>query len=288
VAQKYGDFGIPEGCYRNKKRAAFRYENISFDIGNPYFFIKPKLMLFPIGDDQVRGGHFPWLSYGFIALCILMFIVQMQTPSGLFCEWGAIPNDILQGRHLSTLFTSIFLHSNFQHLLGNMLFLWVFADNIEANVNHRPFLVFFLLGGAIAAMSHVFAEGNFVESYCCAICEENVAPCNGDYCSGSIPMIGASGAISAVMGAYLVMFPKSRIKLLFLFFFFRLPAFVFLIFWILLQLNNGLGIFGDGGGSVAWWAHIGGFAFGLLAGLYFRNHSSYIGLGKEPEVLEEV
>ncbi len=238
-------------------------------------------MLFPIGDDQVRGGHFPWLSYGFIGLCILIFILQMQTEDGLFCEWGAVPNDVLQGNHLSTLVTSIFLHSNFQHLLGNMLFLWVFADNIEANVNHRPFLVFFLLGGAIAALSHAFVEADLTNHFCCALCDGVEVPCEGDYCRGSIPMIGASGAISAVMGAYLVMFPKSRIKTLFLFFFFRVPAFVFLGFWILLQLNNGLGIFSDGGGGVAWWAHIGGFAFGLLAGWYFRNHPTYIGLGGE-------
>ncbi len=236
-------------------------------------------MLFPIGDDQVKGGYFPWFSYGFIVLCVLVFVLQMQTVDGLFCRFGAIPNEVLQGHRLPTLVSSIFLHSNFQHLLGNMLFLWVFADNIEANINNRPFLVFFLIGGVVAALTHSLVTADFSDAFCCALCEG----CNSGFCEGSVPMIGASGAISAVLGAYLVMFPGSRIKLLFLFFFFRLPAFVFLVLWILLQLNNGLGALQGDGGGVAWWAHIGGFAFGLLAGVYFRNHSGYIGLGRAYE-----
>ncbi len=237
-------------------------------------------MLFPIGDDQVKGGHYPWFSYGLIGFCILIFVVQAQFADGLFCRLGAVPNAIAHGENLYTLISSIFLHANFQHLLGNMLFLWVFADNVEANVNSRRFLTFFFIGGAVAALAHSLVQADPSIDWCCALCEGG---CDMGYCEGSVPMVGASGAISAVLGAYLVMFPLSRIKMLFLFFFFRVPAFVFLIFWILLQLNNGLSVVGEGGGGVAWWAHIGGFAFGLLSGVYFRGLSGFIGLGEEEE-----
>ena len=206
-------------------------------------------MLFPIGDDQVKGGYFPLFSYGFIVLNILIYYMQTTTASGLY-EYAAVPVEIVHGQDLHTLITSMFLHGGFMHLLGNMLFLWVFADNIEATIGNFRFLIFYVLGGLAAHAAHIYFN-----------------------LDSSIPTVGASGAISAVMGAYLVMFPTSRVKMLFIVFTFRIPAIIFLGFWIWMQSSNGLAsleMVNQEGGGVAWWAHIGGFAFGVIAGLYYK------------------
>ena len=230
-------------------------------------------MIFPYGDDQVKGGHFPLFSYGFIALNILIFLFQLQFDGQLVCQYGAIPYEVLHEGEWVTLFTSMFLHGGWMHLLGNMLFLWIFADNIEATVGNFRFLLFYLLGGVIAVATHIYF--NIGESaYCCAPCGEGI-PCSGGIpaCADMTPMVGASGAIAAVMGAYLVLFPKSRIKLFFFVFPFRLPAFIFLGIWIYQQWAAGteaLQAVASESQGVAWWAHIGGFGFGLLAGFYFR------------------
>ncbi|MEM9992451.1 MAG: rhomboid family intramembrane serine protease, partial [Bacteroidota bacterium] len=164
---------------------------------------------------------------------------------------GAVPAHITKGQNYETLFSSMFLHASWGHLLGNMLFLWIFADNIEATIGNIRFLLFYFLGGLAAHAGHIYFNMD-----------------------STIVSVGASGAISAVMGAYLVMFPASRIKMLFLLFIFRIPAFVFLGFWAF-QQYIGLEQLHAGGqvntGGVAWWAHIGGFIFGALVGFYFRG-----------------
>ncbi len=217
-------------------------------------------MIFPIGDDQIQGGAKPIVSYSFLALNILVFLYQfsLQTNSGdtasdFVFEWGAIPQEISHGIDLQTLFSSIFLHGGWMHLIGNMLFLWVFADNIEAVIGSVRFFIFYMLGGILAGLTQVVLDP-----------------------SSTIPCVGASGAIAAVLGAYLVMFPGSKIKILFLLFFqtFQLPALVFLGFWGLQQLWSGFGTLGTGSASdsgVAVWAHIGGFVFGVLTGFLLRN-----------------
>lgn len=214
-------------------------------------------MLFPIGDDQVEGGHWPVFSYGFIALNILVFMYQVSLPpqeiDGFIRGFGSIPVETVQGVDLYTLLTSMFLHGGYLHIIGNMLFLWVFADNIEATIGSQRFLLFYLLGGLAAHAAHIFFN---MES--------------------TVPTVGASGAISAVMGAYLVMFPRSRVKLIFfplIFIRFRIPAFLFLGFWIYQQSLSGITSISDevSGGGVAWWAHIGGFVFGVVAGFYYRD-----------------
>ncbi len=214
-------------------------------------------MIFPIGDDQVKGGSFPIFSYGFILLnCIVFFIEMQQLGIGeaafeqFIQTYGAIPAEITNGQDYFTLFTSMFLHAGWAHIIGNMLFLWIFADNIEATIGNIPFLLFYLLGGLAAHAGHIYFNMD-----------------------STIVTVGASGAISAVMGAYLVMFPSSRIKLLFLVFPFRIPAFLFLGFWIWEQFA-GVGQVSEGGGGVAWWAHIGGFVFGVIAGIIFRTGGS--------------
>ncbi|MGB3546279.1 MAG: rhomboid family intramembrane serine protease [Saprospiraceae bacterium] len=210
-------------------------------------------MFIPYGDDQVDGGHTPYFSYGLIVLNVLVFLYQVSLPPDLGAAfvytWGSIPTDILAGENLHTLFTCMFLHGDWMHLIGNMLFLWIFADNIEAVVGSRVFVPFYLIGGLVASAAHVYFNT-----------------------SSTLPTVGASGALSAVMGAYLVMFPRSRIKVIVIIFFIRIPAIFFLLFWFYQQSTAGYASLADNGvgGSVAWWAHIGGFVFGVLAGFWFR------------------
>ncbi len=209
-------------------------------------------MIFPIGDDQVKGGYLPIFSYGFIGINIIIFLIQSSLSpgqqAGFFNDFGSIPYEISHGEDLFTVLTSMFIHGDWKHLLGNMLFMWVFADNIEATIGNGRFLLFYFLGGIAAVMGHIFFNMNSMA-----------------------PMIGASGAISAVMGAYLVMYPSSRIRVLLLIFPFRVSAWLFLGFWIWQQWMYGTASLTEGNaGGVAWWAHIAGFAMGLLSGFLFR------------------
>lgn len=211
-------------------------------------------MIFPIGDDQVHRGHTPIFSYSFIALNVLIFLYQVSLPipdlNSFVIEYGAIPNEIINGQDQFTLLTSMFLHGGWMHLIGNMLFLWVFADNIEATVGSFKFVIFYVLGGIAAVFGHIYFNVN-----------------------SSVPMIGASGAISAVLGAYIVMYPHSRVKVLVFFITsFRIAAIFFLGFWIIQQIISGMGDLNSVGeaAGVAWWAHIGGFAFGVIAGFFFK------------------
>ena len=140
------------------------------------------------------------------------------------------------------LFTSMFLHSGWLHILGNMLFLWIFGDNVEDFFGHIPYLFFYLLCGLGAGITHVLF--NFYSH---------------------LPALGASGAISGVMGAYTLLYPRARVLTLVFIFLVPIPAFIFLGYWILLQFLSGIGAFGSAAsGGVAWWAHIGGFLVGML------------------------
>lgn len=212
-------------------------------------------MIFPIGDENVKGGFKPIFSYSFIILNILIFVYQFTLDPALTRQfvhtYGAIPSEILAGEDYSSLFTNMFLHGGILHLLFNMLFLWIFGDNIEAVVGNSKFLLFYIVGGVFASLVHVYLNP-----------------------SSRIPSIGASGAIAAVMGAYIVMFPQSKIKMFFFFKFIYIPALIFLGFWIAQQLYSGLSDIGPEAaqqGGTAWWAHIGGFVFGVAAGFLFKN-----------------
>lgn len=233
-------------------------------------------MIFPIGDDQVKGGYKPIFSYSFIAINVLVFLLQSSVPGALICEYGSIPAEIVNGQDYYTLITSTFMHGGWMHLIGNMLFLWVFADNIEATVGNIPFFIFYFLGGFAASAAHIWlgAGWGIDPTNCCSPCAG--IPCVGEgvvACAGSIPSVGASGAISAVLGAYLVMFPHSKVKMLVIYFFrsFKIPALWFLLFWIGQQLLSGFMALGPESAQtsgVAWWAHIGGFVFGVVAGFF--------------------
>jgi membrane associated rhomboid family serine protease len=219
-------------------------------------------MFFPVGDDQVHEGHTPYFAYGFIALNVLIYIYQatLGIPEGnaFVLEYGCIPAEIEAGQDYHTLLTSTFLHGSWMHLIGNMLYMWIFADNIEATVGNKVFPVFYVLGGLVAGGCHIYFN------------------------SGSpVPAVGASGALSAVMGAYIVMFPKSNIRGYLVFFRLNVPAFIFLGFWFYQQSSAGYASLGDTSGGIAWWAHIGGFVFGVLCGFLFRTWYEVPGLVAE-------
>lgn len=208
-------------------------------------------MLFPIGDDNIKGKVKPIFTYGFIVVNLLVYFVfqfglSTELERVFYDDYAANPCEITQGTSLYTLFTSMFLHGSIMHLLGNMLYLWIFGDNIETSIGNLRYVIFYLAGGVVAALAHIFLDGS----------------------SQCIPMVGASGAISSLIGAYLVMFPKSRIKMVFILsprpFF--IPAFLFIGFWIFQQFSGVLGV----KDNVAYWAHIGGLTFGVLLGFYFR------------------
>ena len=222
-----------------------------------YMQQKEHAVIFPIGDDQVEGGSVPFVSYSLILLnCIVFaFEITLSDPqlNNLIMTYGSIPGEIAAGKDLYTLLTSMFLHGGWMHLIGNMLFLWVFADNIEAIIGNIKFLLFYLAGGIAASLVHLaFNMGSMV------------------------PAIGASGAISAVLGAYLLMFPSSRVRVFIIYIFgsIRIPAMFFLGIWIIQQLFNGIFALDPTAresAGVAWWAHIGGFAFGVVVGLLVRR-----------------
>lgn len=160
-----------------------------------------------------------------------------------------IPEQIIHGQQLYTLFTSMFMHAGWLHLLGNMLFLYVFGDNIEDAFGHVGYLVFYIISGLVATLAYIVSI--------------LLVPAIGDLAAG---LVGASGAISGVLGAYIVLYPKARIIALVFYVILPVPAIVFLGFWFIMQWFYG---FFDMSGGVAYWAHIGGFIAGMILALVF-------------------
>jgi len=189
-----------------------------------------------------------------IGINVLLFIYQFALSPGalnqLVMDWGIVPDQL----NLSALVTSMFLHGGWSHLLGNMLFLWVFGRNLEDHIGSERFAGFYVLSGVAAGVVHVIANPY-----------------------SSVPTIGASGAIAAVMGAYLIKFPRSYVDTLFWFIFITrlsIPAPYFLLYWFAIQFLNGLGSLSEvdyTGGGVAWFAHIGGFLTGMGLIKLFRE-----------------
>ena len=220
--------------------------------------------MFPIRDDQPRFST-PFVNYFIIGLNVVVFLfeqsVQFQNPRAyvqLMTAFGVVPRHIthalagtghvsLAGAFLPIL-TSMFLHAGWLHIIGNMWFLWIFGDNIEDQLGHFQYLLFYLLCGFAAAATHILL--NF---------------------GSNLPTVGASGAISGVMGAYLLLFPRAKVLtlvvLIVFFTFWWLPAWVFLGYWFVLQFLSGAQTIGQTGqetGGVAVWAHVGGFVAGLI------------------------
>ena len=217
--------------------------------------------MIPLRDDNPTTEK-PIITYFIISLCILVFLFQftLQTyKSGqLFYSYGLIPSVLIGNKELPidlyiipgwlTIFTSMFIHGGFMHLLGNMLYMWIFADNIEDSLGATKFLIFYLLAGVGAAMTQVLIDTD-----------------------SQIPMVGASGAIGGVLGAYLINFPNAKVLVLIPFGFFsqilKIRAIYVLGFWFILQ-------FLSSGGGIAYAAHIGGFISGVVLILFFNKKNN--------------
>jgi len=205
--------------------------------------------MFPIRDHN-PSHTVPWVTYALIALNVAVYlygVAYITTPAQqneLYFYYAMIPARLTEGQGYETLVTSVFLHAGFMHLAGNMLFLWIFGDNMEDEMGHLPFLAFYLASGAGAAYAQYLAGPG-----------------------SPVPTVGASGAIAGVMGGYLLLFPKAKVDiLLILIVFFRVfpvPAFIMLGLWFGLQLFQSIGSDTTGGG-VAYWAHSGGFIVGII------------------------
>jgi membrane associated rhomboid family serine protease len=214
--------------------------------------------------DNIPSRRTPVLTIGLIAVNILVYVNQMMLPPQGVVQfihlYGLIPLEISSGDRLipqpvplyATLLTSMFVHGGLFHLGGNMLYLWIFGDNIEDRMGRLKFVIFYLLSGLGAAATQIWADP-----------------------ASKIPMVGASGAISGVLGAYLFLFPHARVLTLIPLGLFsrvvEIPAVVVLGFWIVVQVLNGVMTLGAQGGGVAWLAHVGGFVAGLVMVIPFAG-----------------
>jgi membrane associated rhomboid family serine protease len=222
--------------------------------------------MFPIGDDNTGRGRRPWVVYGLIALNAVFFLAQLTLGDRFTNGWAAIPFEITHGTDLVgsyvipvgeravvlehvpgptpiylTLLTSMFMHGGWMHILGNMLYLWIFGDQIEDLLGHAKFIGFYLVCGLAASLAQIAFD---VDS--------------------RIPTLGASGAIAGVLGAYLIKFPRNRVRVLSRVGVMHVPALVVLGFWIVLQLVSQVGVSAGEATGVAYMAHIGGFVAGVI------------------------
>jgi len=220
--------------------------------------------MIPLKDDNPTSSK-PIITYCLIIICIFVFLIELASPSyrtgEFFYSYGLIPSVLLGKLKLApsmyvipaylTIITSMFVHGGFMHLIGNMLYMWIFADNIEDSLGKVKFLIFYILCGIGAAMAQVFTDTN-----------------------SQIPMVGASGAIGGVLGAYLVNYPKAKILVLIPFGFFsqiiKIKALYVLFFWFILQFINSA-LTNSNGGGVAYAAHIGGFISGVILILFLNK-----------------
>lgn len=201
--------------------------------------------MFPIGDDNSSRRTVPLVTYALIALNLLFFFIELSGGDAFIMKWAFIPSRFLANPagDFLTLFTSMFMHAGWVHLGGNMLYLWIFGDNVEDRFGHAKFLIFYLLCGLAATFAQlVFSIGS------------------------DIPNLGASGAIAGVLGSYILLFPQGRVRVLQGQRVIQVPALIVIGLWIVLQLFSGIGSIAattDTGG-VAYMAHIGGFLAGFL------------------------
>jgi membrane associated rhomboid family serine protease len=218
--------------------------------------------MFPLY-DTVRSRSFPFVNLILILANVVAFLYELRMDPATLEEfiftWGLIPARFISdfSNTWGIIFSSMFLHGGWFHIINNMWVLFIFGDNVEAGMGKIRYLIFYLSSGAAAALLQTY-----------------VLP------SSLVPMIGASGAVAGVLGAYLILFPRSRIAslvpILFIFTIVEIPAVLFLVFWFVSQLYSGwFSIQGGGESGIAWWAHIGGFVFGLIMVLIFRRRIPY-------------
>lgn len=207
--------------------------------------------------DSTCSRRYPLVTIALIIINIYIYVQQfISTPPAfeqIILNYSLIPalfTDRIQelsffGLLYPPLVTSFFLHGSWFHVLSNMLYLWIFGDNIEDKLGRVRFIIFYLLAGILANLAHILTDPN-----------------------SPIPLVGASGAIAGILGAYFITFPRARItSLIFIFFFItvrEIPAVFFLFFWFIIQVLNGINSLGGMGSNVAWWAHIGGFLTGII------------------------
>jgi membrane associated rhomboid family serine protease len=248
--------------------------------------------MFPIGDDNSDRTITPYVNYLLIALNVIVFVFLqgMSGDNAFTYSFATVPAEILSGSDIVTaarvvtdptsgahvtipglgptpvsvyltLITSMFMHGGIAHIAGNMLYLWIFGDNIENAIGHKRYLVFYLLCGIIASLSHVFVT---------KLSGQNLL----------IPSLGASGAISGVLGGYILLFPRRRVTMFFFRFITHVSAFWAIGIWIAFQVINSLGMLGGAeAGGVAYGAHLGGFAAGLLLVKFFVPRKNINGTG---------
>jgi membrane associated rhomboid family serine protease len=224
-------------------------------------------MLFPVGDDNTGRGLTPFVNYLLIAINLLVFFF-LQSSEAFTLGYSVVPAEITHGEDIVrlgnsrlklypgpspiylTLFSAMFMHGGIAHLLGNMLYLWIFGDNVEDRMGHLKYLIFYVICGLLASAAHIFFAPNSI-----------------------IPSLGASGAIAGVLGAYLVLFPAQGVRVFFFGGIVVLPALIVIGIWGLMQFYSGFGSLGRIGesGGVAYMAHIGGFVAGLLLVFLFRR-----------------
>src|SRR6185369_6418680 len=201
--------------------------------------------MFPIGDDNSSERTFPIVTYALIALNLLFFFVELSGGDPFVKQWAFVPSRFLShpSADFPTLFTSMFMHGGWVHLGGNMLYLWIFGDNVEDRLGHGLFLVFYLICGLAATFAQMM-----------------VSP------GSHVPNLGASGAIAGVLGSYIILFPQGRVRVLQGQQVVQMPALVVIGFWIVLQLFSGIGSISHAADAagVAYMAHVGGFVAGCV------------------------
>jgi membrane associated rhomboid family serine protease len=205
----------------------------------------------PLGDASRRPVKAPVVTGAIIAVNVVVFVLELTRGEPFVARWSAIPAEITSGHHWITVLTAMFMHGSWSHIIGNMIFLWAFGPEIEDAMGARRYLIFYLLGGVVAMLAQVAADP-----------------------ASTVPNLGASGAIAAVMGAFLVTFPRDRIRsLLVIFIFVRvtfIPAAALIGVWFLLQLFSLGTVASTQQGGVAYLAHIGGMLFGVVTARLFE------------------
>jgi membrane associated rhomboid family serine protease len=235
------------------------------------------MFFFPIGDDNTQRRTTPVVNYTLIAINVAVFLYQLANPE-FTMGYSMVPAEITQGRDIVgtvqrgltlapspspiylTMLSSMFMHGGLLHIGGNMLYLWIFGDNVEDRMGHLKYLIFYLLCGFLASATHIFFSPNSL-----------------------IPSLGASGAIAGVLGAYLVLFPRQGVRIIQWGFITELPAVIVIGFWGLLQFIGGFSSLGREGGGVAFMAHVGGFVAGILLVFLFRNPPEPRRYGRDPD-----
>jgi membrane associated rhomboid family serine protease len=206
----------------------------------------------PLSDASRRPTHFPVVTTSIIVVNVVMFLAELMRGNAFVLKWSVVPADIVAGHHWITILTAMFLHGSWSHIIGNMVFLWAFGPEIEDAMNPLRFALFYIAGGLVAMLAQVFASPH-----------------------STVPNLGASGAIAAVMGAFLVTFPRDQIRsLLVIFIFIRvtlIPAALLIVVWFLIQLLNAGAVANVQTGGVAYLAHVGGFIFGAVTARWFED-----------------